>query len=363
MPKTEINPRELRRLAEALLDEIEEYGELPGAERADVATSLVRQWLTYEGHASLFLDEEEVHLALGRTPLGRRCVVPEPAGHGWVRQLTRDWKVRPDDLPEVLDQLNRGQSAEVVNADGVPLRLWVNPKEKRRGVEPLVREGFRPEVTRDYVRVAADALEEQLGEGLDPGEVEALARSVAQQWRRYGGHASLFLDGGRRLDLKLGEHGDGTCEVAASRTSTDIERLVSSLGPPPEVIPDLIARLNLGEEVGVQDRDGVQGLLWYDPRAKRVCARCLDPVPPVVPAVAPPALCPGCGAVLGLWRDRERQQTCSHCKLTVSLTGQPAAPTMPPPVFCPECTGVLKPWRDGERKQTCSHCGHTVSLH
>ena len=232
MPKIEANSRALRRLAEALLDEMAGDEVLPGGERADVATSLVRQWLTYEGHATLFLDDEQVYLDLGRTPLGKPCVVPEPAGHGWVRQLARDWKVHPDDLPEVLDQLNRGQSAEVVSADGVPLRLWVNPRERRRGVEPLAREGYRPTVTRDYGRMAADALEDQLGEGLDPGEMEALARSVAQQWQRYGGHASLFLDGHRRLDLKLHEHGDGTCEVVSGRAGAGIERSLSSLGCP-----------------------------------------------------------------------------------------------------------------------------------
>jgi hypothetical protein len=268
---------------------------------------LVRQWLTYEGHATLFLEDEQVYLDLGRTPLGKPCVVPEPAGHGWVRQLARDWKVHPDDLPEVLDQLNRGQSAEVVSADGVPLRLWVNPRERRRGVEPLAREGYRPTVTRDYGRMAADALEDQLGEGLGPGEMDQLARSVAQQWQRYGGHASLFLDGHRRLDLKLNEHGDGTCEVVIGRAGAGLERCFSSLGCPAEKFPELIAGINLGQEVGFRDGRGAPWVLWHDPQAGRVCVRRLDPVPPAVPAMAPPVLCPNCTAVLRLWRGGERQ--------------------------------------------------------
>jgi hypothetical protein len=79
-------------------------------------------------------------------------------------------------------------------------------------------------------------------------------------------------------------------------------------------------------------------------------------------SLVPPILCPGCGAVLGLWQDGERQQTCSHGGHTVSLTGQPAAPAVTPPVLCPRCGAVLGLWRDGERQQTCSHCGHTISL-
>jgi hypothetical protein len=362
MPKAEIKSRELRRLAEALLDEIAGDEDLPGGPRDDWATSLVRQWLTYQGHATLFLAEEQVYLDLGRTPLGKPCVLPEPAGHGWVRQLARDWKLHPDDLPEVLDQLNRGQSAEVVNSDGVPLRLWVNPRERRRGVEPLVREGSRPAATRDYARMAADALEEHLGEGLDPAEMEQLARSVAQQWQRYGGHASLFLDGHRQLDLRLHEQGDGTCEVVARRTSAVLERCFSSLGFPPEAFAGLIARLNLGQEIGFRGRNGVHARLWHDPRAGRVCLLRLDPVPPAVPAVTPPALCPGCGAVLRLWRGGEHQQTCCHCGHTVRLASPPAAPCPVPPLLCPNCTAVLGPGRDREHQRACPLCGYTVSL-
>jgi hypothetical protein len=319
MQKVKVNSRALRRLAEALLADIAGDEDIPEGEREDFATSLVRQWLTYDGSATLFLGEEQVYLVLGRTPLGRPCVVPEPAGSGWVRRLTRDWKVSPDDLPEVLDQLNRGQSAEVLNGDGVPLRLWVNPKEKRRGVEPLVKEGIRPGATRDYYQIAADELEQQFGMALEADEVEALARSVARQWQRFEGHACLFLDGHQQLDLTLKEQGDGTCEVVATRMSTDLERFLSSLGFPPEVLPEVITRLNLGQEIEFRNRKGFHARLWHDPKARGIYVWEPGPVQPALPGMTPPVLCPRCTAVLRLWRDGERQQTCPLCGHTISL--------------------------------------------
>jgi hypothetical protein len=319
MQKVKVNSRALRRLAEAFLDDIAEGEDIPEGEREDFATSLVRQWLTYDGSATLFLGEEQVYLVLGRTPLGRPCVVAEPAGQGWVRRLTRDWKVSPDDLPEVLDQLNRGQSAEVVNGDGVPLRLWMNPEERSKGVEPLVKADIPGGMNRDYFQMAADELEQQLDMALEADELEALARSVARQWHRYGGHACLFLDGHQQLVLTLKEHGDGTCEVVATRTGTDLEQLLSSLGFPPEVLPEVVTRLNLGQEVEFRDRKGVHARLWHDPKARRICLWEAGPVQPAVPGMAPPIFCPRCTAVLRLWRDGECQQTCPLCGQTILL--------------------------------------------
>jgi hypothetical protein len=137
MGQRKVNSRALRQLAEGLIRRIAPEAGLPEEEWGGLATSLVRQWITYDGSAALFLGGQQVDLAPGRTPPGKPRGVAGPAPHGWLRQLTRDWKVSPDDLPEVIGQLNRGQSAEVVNADGVPLRLWVNPKMPARcGASP-----------------------------------------------------------------------------------------------------------------------------------------------------------------------------------------------------------------------------------
>jgi hypothetical protein len=279
MSKRKGNSGVLRRLDEDLLRTLGEEGGLPPGERGDLATSLVRQWVTYDGHACLFLVGQVIYFDLGRTPLGKPRLAPEPGLPGWLDVLTRDWKIEPDDLPGIFDQLNRGQGAEVTNAEGVPLRLWVNPRERSRGVEPLIPQDVPPGAGRDYLGIAARQLEHQLGEGLDPGELDALARSVARQWQRHGGHACLFLGGGRQLVLTLAETAGGNCSVSTGQARSGIEPLLISLGLPPEAVPEVVARINLGQEVEFRDREGVPSVLRHDPRERRVLVRPLAPPP------------------------------------------------------------------------------------
>jgi ribosomal protein S27E len=321
MRKRNSNSRALRQLAVGLLQQIDPEGEVPDDERDEFVTSLVRQWITYDGNATAFVGERQAYLVLGRTPLGKPCVVPEPGLAGWVEQLRRDWRIGPDDLPEVLDQLNRGQSAEVVNGDGIPLRLWVNPKEKSRGVEPLVREGTSPGRKWEYRQIAATEFEQQFGDGLDPEEMDELACSVAKQWQEHEGHACLFIDGHEQFHFKLTEHGDGSCEVVTSRLSIDLEPALSAFGFAPDVQPELIARINLGQQIEFRDRAGVRSRLWHDPKARRICVQALDPDPvrPTARADFPPIFCPNCTAVLRVWREGEQQQTCPLCGHVVSL--------------------------------------------
>src|SRR5260221_13592423 len=101
MPTRKINSRALRQLAEELVQVLAEEGEIEEDQQADLATSLVRPWITYDGNATLFLGEQQIFVALGQTPLGKPHPIPEPGLPGWVNQLTRDWKINPDDLPDI----------------------------------------------------------------------------------------------------------------------------------------------------------------------------------------------------------------------------------------------------------------------
>lgn len=317
MSKRKTNSRALRQLAEELFERVAGDDEFRQVERADFVTSLVRQWITYDGHAALFLGDRQLYLDLGRTPLGRPVVVPEPGLGGWTRQLIHDWKIDPDDLPAIFEQLNVGQSAEAVNGDGVPLRLWVNPQERGRGVEPLVKEEVRPGTARDYRKIASDSLVQQFGDELGPEETDELARSVASQWQRFDGNASLFLDGHTELHFQITEHSDGRCRVLTSEIRIGLDAVLSAHGFTPDVFPEVIARINLGQQIEFRDRQGVRTRLWHDPKARRICHRPLDPVPP--PPVTPPFMCPKCTAVLQPWRIGQRQQNCPLCGHTVTL--------------------------------------------
>ena len=280
MQKKTSNSRALRQLAEELLIKIAEHEDLLDADREDFATSLVRQWITYDGKATLFLHEQQSYFDLSRTPLGRFRIVRDSVRPGWMDRLREDWKISPDDLIDVRRQLNTGQSAEVMNSDGIPLRLWVNPRERRKGVEPLVKEPVPPGQKRDYRKIAGHVVEQRLGTSAAADEIEALACSVAKQWQQYEGRACVFLGGNQQMLFTLTEGEDGGCRVDCGIRSINLESVLSSLGFPPEDFPDAITRLNLGKEVEFPGRNGSPAFLWHDPRTEQFLIREINPSPP-----------------------------------------------------------------------------------
>ena len=320
MSRKKVDSRFLRQIAEGVVDRIAVEVDLPDSERGDFVTSLVRQWITYDGNATFFVDEtRQFYLALGTTPLGKPRVMPEPVPPGWSDTLYGDWKIRPDDMPEIIDHLNLGQGAEVVNADGLPLRLWVNPKERSQGVEALAPEAALPPTPPDYRRFAADALAPHLGGGLDQAEMDDLAFSVTKQWQRYDGHACVFLNERRGIAIRVTTDGDGNSRVEVRQVTVNVVPELASYGIPPEGIPEVLARFNLDQAIEIRDRTGRRFCLWHDPKAGRLCVRPLDVAGRMRGAMSPPVLCPGCSAVLRPWRDGERRQSCQLCGLTVSL--------------------------------------------
>jgi len=62
MRNRKFNSHALRQVAEELVRQIAEDYELPGDGWEDLVTSLVRQWITYDGNATMFLDEQQVYL-------------------------------------------------------------------------------------------------------------------------------------------------------------------------------------------------------------------------------------------------------------------------------------------------------------
>jgi len=317
MSNRKFNSRALRQLAEELVQKFADDEPIPETEREDFVTSLVRQWITYDGNATFFVGDQQAYLVLSTTPLGQPCIVPEPALPGWLNRLQEDWKIDCEQIPEILEQLNLGQGAEVVNTEGIPLRLWVNPKERSKGVEPLVKETVPSDTKRDYCKIATDVLEQQLGSSIGEEEIEELACSVAKQWQHYQGNACLFLlAGDLQLVLTATENGDGSCQVVATRQPGSLQPLLSSLGVGTQEMHEVIARINLCQTVEFRDQKGVPSLLWHDPKQKQVL---VQPVAPAAQTLTLPVVCPACTAVLRPWREDEKQQTCPHCGHTISL--------------------------------------------
>jgi hypothetical protein len=317
---SKFNSQALRRIAEAIVEKISEDEEISESLHRDFVTSLVRQWITYDGHATLFIGEQQIYFVLGNTSLGEYRIVPEPALPGWVSRVKEDWKLNPDELPEITEQLNRGQGAEVLNTEGIPLRLWVNPKEKSKGVEPLVKQLVPPGRKTDYRTIAAKELEQHLGGDLGEDEMDEFACSVAKQWQQHEGHACLFINEERQLVLKLTEHDDGGCMVTTDTMSVSLGPVLSSLGFPPEAMPEVIARINLGQEIEFRDRKAVPSILRYDPKTRRIVVRALNSHPAGPRNTIPPIFCPKCRGVLRIWRENERQQTCRLCGHSISLS-------------------------------------------
>jgi hypothetical protein len=319
MAKRRINSRLLRQLAANFLEEVAEQFDVFGAEREDLTTSLVRQWITHEGCATLFFGEQQIYAVLSRTPLNRGKVTMVPASSDWANRLREDWRIDAEEIPEILRQLNWGQSTEIVNLDGTPLRLWVNPHERSRNVEPLVKETHEP-VQRDYLKIALHELRRLLGNEVDEHELDEIGRSVATQWQRFDGHACVFLDEDEQALVRLTERPDGGCDVSTFLNPINLEPLLTSLGCSLEMIPDVIARLNLAQEIEIHDAQGEPSIIWHDPKLRKIRIRPLNAKKPVT----------------------ARLQLAS--------------------IFCPKCTAVLSPWRQGQEKQICPNCRHQVAL-
>jgi hypothetical protein len=118
----------LRKIAESVL--ASHFGDLDPEVMQELATSLVRQWLTNDGHAG-FVTSSHQHWfrAVPREDDGVEVGSSSPDGD-WARVLSHDWQVDEDDVPELLHSLNLCQSALCRTADGRTIQVRVEPKER-----------------------------------------------------------------------------------------------------------------------------------------------------------------------------------------------------------------------------------------
>jgi hypothetical protein len=269
MGKKTTKTRELRQLAEDYVQQRVEEGTIHVSEKSDLVTSLVRQWLTYDDNATLFL-REQVYLVLDRSPLGKLRILSQSVPRPWLGELTEEWKIDPQEYPDIIDQLNRGQSADVSNDDGVPLRLWVNPRERTRGVEEPGRRRKPPGWKPNYRALAAKTLQ-PFSRTLEANELDRLIDSVARQWQQYEGHACLFFQ--RAMFAFILTETEEGCRLTTKEGKSELEAVLASYDVPPEDIPEMIARINLGQEIDFRSTKGIVCRLWHDPRAVKLCCK------------------------------------------------------------------------------------------
>jgi len=260
----------LRKVAEGVFQRLAADGRIFPAEAGDFALSMVRQWITNDGIATWFFGEEQVYFIHRHTPLGQPHLVTEQVRPGWFADLQRRWKIDPEEFPAIVEQLNRGQSAEVTNREGMQLLLWVKPKKRQNGVERVdahpsqtPKHGRNP----NFLELAFEELFTEFGSAVDKDELDALAASVTRQWEEFDGHACILLDRGQRLVIVMSKHENG-CGVVRQREKGDHELRLLSEGFPAPAVPELIAHINLGQVIEFRNKEGVITQLRHNPKEK-----------------------------------------------------------------------------------------------
>jgi hypothetical protein len=209
----------------------------------------------------------------------------------------------------------------VTNADGINLRLWINPKDGKQGIEPINWDGVRDRLHRppDYRKFAADLLERGIRDGLEPSEFPELVESVVKQWKQFDGLAAIFLDPRRVLLLRATRNADGTYYVAIRREGADLASHLARAGVRADSVGEVIVRFNRAEFFEYRDEAGNRHRLWNDPKARRVWAEQLDGIQPRPDTVTAPVACPRCSAILPPWVSGQQQQICRFCKHVIAL--------------------------------------------
>lgn len=239
--------------------------------RVDLSTSLVRQWLTNDRHATLFLGDEQHYLRAevkDETTVGLTGE-PEDA-RGWFRRVERDWRIDPDAWADAIRQLNVAQSAVVETRDGGYVRLRVDARNRTHGVEPLTRSlQHPPQPDRDLPKFARDALEDLFGSGLDPARLDELVAVVVRQWQAHDGHA-LVVGPSAKAQFNLVLRPDGGTDLGVRRLRTNLPAKLLRCGILPDELTHYLHAINLGQPVEVTLEDGRLARVVLEPETANV---------------------------------------------------------------------------------------------
>ena len=222
--------------------------ELPHIPRADLLTSLVRQWLTCDGKA-VFLTLDLLHLTLPADESRDLSVIVRriPAG-AWFDRWAASWDVDTDAFARIVGQLNGGQSAVLTNRQGHELRVWLDPVSGGAGVEALDQNVKLAAGPVDYLAIARNVVRQVFGLDLPTEDAEALAAGLARQWAANAG-AGVFLLPDRVVRLRLNPRENGNVAVETRNELKDVAAELMAMGIAVDYIPDALRRLNVGQAV------------------------------------------------------------------------------------------------------------------
>jgi hypothetical protein len=117
----------LRKIAENELAKC--FTDLEDAVRNDLAISLVRQWLTYDGHAGIITPMDECWFRL--ITKGDRLEVGLTHEDGtWGEVFSNAWGLDEIEILALLHRLNLCQSALYRLTDGRTIRISIDPNEQ-----------------------------------------------------------------------------------------------------------------------------------------------------------------------------------------------------------------------------------------
>jgi hypothetical protein len=115
------------------------FNDLAPATREQLETSLMRQWLTYEGKAGLITQVQNAWFEL--TKRGDGFEVARSLCDSRVASMLRQHGADAGEFPELFHRVNLSQSAEFVGSGGKTYRLSIDPRERRVTVREVTEDG------------------------------------------------------------------------------------------------------------------------------------------------------------------------------------------------------------------------------
>lgn len=266
--------------------------------------------LTYDGTAALSLSNGFFYLSLTRSPLEALVCEYQTTDGDWHDILINHWKVDPDEISQIVHELNLRQSSTIENLDGRTIRWWTDPKKIQAAKDHTEPDGPPRSQNEVKFQIAYVSLRASFGNSIPDKENPILTNSILRQWDRYQGHASVFTER-KGIVIKIESSPDGDWGVFKNPEIPGTRQRLEENFVPPNEVTDANIALNLGQKYTYIGTDRNRYQIWAAPY-RRAFGRKTINVPKEEKGF-PPLVCPACGGVLGIWSKGITEQKCRLC--------------------------------------------------